>query len=75
MAQENKAATRKLRARLRELEKTIATYKAEQQAIQQEFLRDAGAWSRERDERARHLSTLIQQEEDKWLELAKKLES
>lgn len=73
-SKEGKAAVRKLRARMRQVEKTIATYKAEQEAIHQEFVRDARAWSRERDERARELGALIEQEENQWLRLAQQLE-
>ena len=70
----SKEAAKKIRMRMRQLEKVIAKHKSESEAIHQEFLRDAQAWSQERHERYRELTSCIESAEDQWLELAAQLE-
>ncbi|MEM7589352.1 MAG: ABC-F family ATP-binding cassette domain-containing protein [Myxococcota bacterium] len=70
----SKEAAKKIRVRMRQLEKMIAKHRSESEVIHQEFLRDAQAWSQERDERYRELTSFIESAEDQWLELAAQLE-
>jgi ATPase subunit of ABC transporter with duplicated ATPase domains len=71
---EEAAQKRKLASRLKKCEERIAAYKKEHEDIHQEFLKDAFAWSRERNERFEELAKLIESAESEWLEITKLIE-
>ena len=66
---------RKLSSQLKKSDELLVSMRAEHDAIQKEFLADAGAWSRERNERFEELARLIEAEEARWLQLTEKLEA
>ncbi len=66
---------RKLTTQLKKSDELLASMKKERGDIQEEFLRDASAWSRERNERFEELARLIEAEEARWLQLTEKLEA
>jgi ATP-binding cassette, subfamily F, member 3 len=72
---ELQAEKRKAEKTLKKSAEQIEAYKKEHAAIQEEFLRDVHAWSRERHERFEELARLIEAEEARWLELSQKLDS
>ena len=65
---------RKLSNRLKKFADRIAELTKEREEINNDFMRDASAWSRERNERYEELAKLIEVEEAQWLEISQKLE-
>ncbi len=66
---------RKLSSQIKKSDELLASMRSEHDAIQKEFLADASAWSRERNERFEELARLIEAEEARWLQLTEKLEA
>ena len=66
---------RKLSSQLKKSDDLLTSMRAERDAIQQDFLRDASVWSREKNERFEELARLIEAEESRWLQLTEKLEA
>lgn len=74
LKKEMESEKRKLNTKIKKMDEQIQLYKKERDAIHEEFMRDADAWSQEKQARHDELEFLIQSEETKWLELSQRIE-
>jgi ATP-binding cassette, subfamily F, member 3 len=74
LKKEMESEKRKLNTRIKKAEEQLKLYKQEKEAINEEFLKSAEAWSAERNARFELLGQLIEKEEQAWLELQQQAE-
>ena len=75
LKKEMESEKRKTAGRVKKIEQQIALYKAEREAIHEQFMRNPDSWTREGNERYEALAKLIQSQEHTWLEETAKLEA